>query len=231
MVFKTMADIVLSTAKKAHFVFIVIIFGIILPSCVSTMPYVRTLKDGNLEQRRKAAQDIQMLGKRGAPALPALSEAAVDQDPELRRCAIEAIGGLGKKAFDGSWVLIRALRDTDVHVRRAAVISIGNLYQFPTAAFPPLINCLGDKDSLVREFSIATFQGLGSAGVGSLVRALKNENVTIRKSAVIALGRLGPEAYFAITALKQAGQDENIEVSRLACDTVRKLSEEKTGRF
>jgi HEAT repeat protein len=198
-----------------------------LVSC-SSYKYAHLLDSGEITQRRKAAEDIQMLGTRGWPAHKALSKAAEDSDPELRRLAVEAIGGLGKKAFDEAWVLIRALRDKDVHVRRAAVVALSNLHQFPTAAFPPVINCLGDQDSLVRELTINTFEGLGTAGVGTLARALNNKNVQIRRSAVTALGRLGPEACFAMEALKQAGRDSDNEVSRLASDTVKKLAMSQT---
>jgi HEAT repeat protein len=213
-----------SAGKNILPIVALLISAIHLSSCSPAQRYIHILNTGDVAARCQAAQDIQALGDRGAPALEALIDAARSQDPELRRFAVEAIGGMGKKAFSGAHTLVRALSDKDVHVRRSAIIAIGNLDKFPTAAFPYFIVCLGDPDSLVREFTMNTFEDLGVAGVGTLARALKDTNVSVRRSAAMTLGRMGPEARYATEALKTAGRDSDIEVSRLAGNALRKIT-------
>jgi HEAT repeat protein len=202
----------------------------LLLACSSTRRHIQALTSNDIQAQKHAALELQRLGKRSRRAVPALMNiAAHHQDAELRRMAVEAIGSVEKRAWKARHVLTYCLCDENVHVRRAAVIAIGKMGKYPTSAFPNLIRCLGDRDSLVREFTMNSFEELGSNSVGTLVRALGDESVTVRRSAAITLGRLGQEAWIATGALKKACNDEDREVCRLASDALERVAVDREG--
>ncbi len=197
---------------------------ILLIGCGSTGPYIEALRGNDIGARREAAVQLQKQMPGARRALPELMRAAEDRDAELRCLAVQALGSMGKRAWSANVVLTAATRDKDVHVRRAAVVAMGKLGKFPTSAFPAFIACLGDPDSLVREFTMNTFEELGSNAVGTLVRALGDTCVVVRRSAAMTLGRLGEGATHAVSALQRAKSDQDSEVSRLAGEALKGLA-------
>lgn len=197
---------------------------LLLLSCSSTKVFIEDLKDSNPEVCYKAAAELQKLGPKAKKAMPALIEAAKDSDPFLRRLAIEALGSIGKNTTQTHEVLTSSLRDPDVDVRRAAVVALGKLKYFPSSAFPALSKLLGDEDRLIRELTMSTFEEMGTQVRGTLLRILKDPDPAIRRSAALIIGRTFDEGSdVVIRALKEAINDEDVEVRRLAEEALNRI--------
>ena len=132
--------------------------------------------------------------------------------PRLR--AVVDMGEQGRAAVPG---LLEAMGDPDPAVRYRAAIGLGNLKEAP-AATERLRQALRDPAAVVR---IAAARGLcligfESEGVPTLVAELKSPNEWVRVSAAYELDTLGARAAGALDALRQAREDENAYVQRIA---------------
>lgn len=124
--------------------------------------------------------------------------------------------------------ILNGLRQSDRRVRRQAAYALGQLDWRQDAACKSfqrllkseeidlLVKYLKDDDDVVRYSIAKAIAPLGSRAkpaVKHLTEALANENEYVRGYSAIALGRIGPDAAPAVSALIQlAGSDQSDEV-------------------
>jgi hypothetical protein len=135
----------------------------------------------------------------GAPAVPALIEAAGHPDWWVRDAAVETLGDIGPAAAASVPVLTEALGDESLQVRRHASEALGIAGQNGNEAVPGVVDSLGDPDEVTRRNAVLALARIGPAASGS-VPALKgvlgDEDRYVRGKAVEALRRIGtPEAH------------------------------------
>lgn len=114
---------------------------------------------------------------------------AARRDVELRDVAARLLGDVGDTAAVGP--LVELLKDWNPQVRAAAVRSLGRLRAQEAS---PVLFTLAREDPVffVRDWSIQALAEIGEPDVVPLaLEALDDEDVRIRRSAAIALGRVG----------------------------------------
>jgi HEAT repeat protein len=160
---------------------------------------VRALSDEDLIVRSAA---VGALARAGRAAIPALTQAIRNADPEVRRLAAEALGGMNDPAAVAP--LSVALKDPDYRVRRTAATSLGQTGQ--TSAIPHLLDALSDPDGGVGEAAANSLANLGAAAVQPLIARLGGNNPTVAYLAARALSAMGD---VSITALQGALNSPN----------------------
>jgi HEAT repeat protein len=208
---------------------------------------IADLKKGEKE-RTLALQELEQLGDKAAPAVPALMELVAGKDEFARVSAVIVLGKIGKPAaeplsraltakdedmrFYAAWglglvgppareaapLLATALTDKSPQVRRMAAFALGRVNPDPDAAAPALVAALGDDDADVRQAAAAALIPLGKAAVPGLVKAAQGKKDALRNLAIKTLGDLGAAAEPAIPALKALLQDK--ATAELAADAL-----------
>lgn len=126
------------------------------------------------------------LGKlRDARAVEPLIGALGHKENMVRIGAADALGQLGDiRAFEP---LLQILGDAEPKVREASAKALGQLGD--ARAVAPLINLLGDTKAA--NGAVAALVQLGNVSVQLLIKALENENLSVRQGAAKALAKLG----------------------------------------
>ena len=124
----------------------------------------------------------------------ALARAALgDQDPGVRAAAVGALGRCGTLTAGD---LIAALADADATVRRRAAEEAARHPTLPSG--PALLSTLADDDEGVLEAAVHALGELDPAPPGAAAAIAElvtgHGEVTVRETAVAALGSLGDEA-------------------------------------
>ena len=133
----------------------------------------------------------------GAPAVPALVEAAGHPDWWVRDAAVETLGDIGPDAVDAVPVLLKALGDESLQVRRHASEALGIAGQDSDEAVPGLIDSLGDPDEVIRRNAALALARIGPAAAGAvpaLGGLLRDDDRYVRGKALEALRRIGTSA-------------------------------------
>lgn len=151
---------------------------------------------GDLAVRRAAAQALISCGREAAPAcVDALEEAG------LREGAIEALIGIGPPALDALIQALKSTRSADARMAAArALAGIGSL------AVEPLAAMLRHPSVSVQEAAATALAELREFAVEPLVRMVTSsvEPDYVRRSATLALGRIGGEQVVAVLTAVQA---------------------------
>jgi HEAT repeat protein len=151
---------------------------------------VRTSRD---PAARLAA--VTALAQSGRPsAIPALLDAAGDEEGVIRREATWALEQLGA---EGEAEILRGLEDRRWWVRKAAAWA---LWTKGEHVAPPLEETLGrDEDAAVRRTAAWALGKIGAQrSVSPLAESLHDEDPSVRAAASWALGRLGEAAHRAL---------------------------------
>lgn len=115
-----------------------------------------------------------------------LARALRDGDWQVREVAIEALGQVGSPAVD---TLLKLLRDWEV--RKYAIAALGKIRD--ERVLNPLMQQLRNDE--FKDDAVNALVDLGGPAVQGLIAALKDKEETVRKCAVLALGRIkDPEA-------------------------------------
>lgn len=149
-----------------------------------------------------------------APLDPAVRLAIVavvdDGDPGIYQAAIEALVSIGTTTIvdDDVAGLIQQLDIGLPDARVDAAQRLGELGPYAAGAVPGLTNTLADPENPI-ELRIAAAQSLGligpdaEAAVSELILVLGNDNRRLSSTALVSLGRIGPQSR-TIPALLQA---------------------------
>lgn len=110
-----------------------------------------------------------------------LARALRDGDWQVREVAIEAMGQVGSPAVD---MLLKLLRDWEV--RKYAILALGRIRD--ERVLDPLMLQLRNDE--FKDDAIHALVELGEPSVEKLIGALRDKDENVRKSAVLALGRI-----------------------------------------
>jgi HEAT repeat protein len=126
-----------------------------------------------------------------------------DKDSDVRRAAAKGLAELGEEAKPAVADLIKATADKDLFVRRFAAEALGNVGAEAKSAVPSLAKLLGDEKPEVQLAAVEALPKLGPASVAALTAAVRdtNRSAAVRKKAAQGLGKIGPEARKAVSAL------------------------------
>jgi HEAT repeat protein len=109
--------------------------------------------------------------------------------------------------------LVPALDDPDPDIRLAAVISLAMQAEQAKPAVAKLLERLRDEHPLVRQAAADTLGTLQAVeAVEPLIALLHDGSVDVRRSAALALGKIGPAASRASEALAKALMDSDEDV-------------------
>ena len=171
--------------------------------------------------RSRAALALSTIGD--AHVIPALFPLLKDNDAEVRIAACVAIGKFrDPTTFDEITNVL--LDDPKIEVRQAAAKVLGETKH--PAAIPFLMEALHDsfwwyeKEQSARVL-LTAIENMGQAIVDSLIDALADREVTVRKYAAMVLGNL--KDVRAIEELGMAVYDLNHEVSQAAAEALAKF--------
>ena len=137
------------------------------------------LKDPDWVVRREAVITLGEMGDERC--VDPLARALRDGDWQIREVAIEAMGQVGSPAVE---TLLKLLRDWDV--RKYAILALGKIRD--ERVLDPLMLQLRNDE--FKDDAINALVELGEPSVPKLIAALKDKDESVRKSAVLALGRI-----------------------------------------
>ena len=161
------------------------------------------LASSDAERRRRGIEMMESLEPR--LVVPHLMQRLRDEDAGVRARAARALGPMAGPLLDAAPQLIEGLSDIDGGVRAACAEALGQAGALPHELLGPataaLGRAMGDAQFEVRlEVVRATARllrarALGAADLGALLGPLllraEDENVGVRRAAVVALGRAG----------------------------------------
>ena len=142
----------------------------------------------------------------------------------VRRNAVYALGQI--KDPSAVEALIAALKDKHVYVRKSAVWALGKTMD--VRAVKPLVVMLKDKDSRTQAQARVALTDIGKSAIGSLITALKDENVTARRNAALTLGEIKHSS--AIEALIAILKDKDSTVQSYSASALKKITGGNFGR-
>jgi HEAT repeat protein len=156
----------------------------------------KTLSADDSATRIAAAEELAKLADGAQPAAVALVKAMSDEDGSVRDWALAALEALGPPAAGDTDELVKLLTDARLNIAYWAATLIGRLGADADAAkvVPALIQALNDHADLA-----------------------------VRERSAWALGKIGPNAIDALTALKNVAGDPNLRLSRLAREAIDKI--------
>ncbi len=140
---------------------------------------VDLLNDPDWVVRREAVITLGEMGDERC--VDPLARALRDGDWQVREVAIEAMGQVGSPAVA---TLLKLLRDWDV--RKYAILALGKIRD--ERVLDPLMLQLRNDE--FKDDAINALVELGEPSVPKLIAALKDKDESVRKSAVLALGRI-----------------------------------------
>src|SRR5437870_5200221 len=99
---------------------------------------------------------------------------------------------------------LKALGDKDDGIRAKAAFALGKIGPDPKLAVKPLLKLLTEGNADVRRSASEALGQFKAAAVPGLIEALKDDVVSMKIEAALALGQIGPDAKAALLALKFA---------------------------
>lgn len=146
----------------------------------------------------------------GAASIPVLADLLHAPEPEVRWQSAGILGKLGPAARPAAPALAALLTDADLHVRTIAAQSLGEIHPDDDAIVASLASRLktGDRELVIRPLS-----GFGAAArdaIPDLIEILTSDSSShMRWEAARTLGKIGPAAKSAVSALIQATMDHD----------------------
>ena len=172
------------------------------------------LNDPDLVVRREAVITLGEMGDERC--VEPLVRALRDGDWQVREAAIDALGQVGSPAVEP---LLKQLRDWDI--RKSVIRALGRIKD--ERVLEPLVNQLrSDEFGLDATDALVT---LGEPAIVRLVAALKDKDESIRKQAVIALGRI--KSTLALDPLIEMLQDKDWFTRLTAAAALEKIGDER----
>jgi HEAT repeat protein len=145
-----------------------------------------------------------------------LAKALRDGDWQVREAAVEAIAQVGSPAVE---LLIKLLRDWDI--RKYAILALGKIRD--ERVLDPLMLQLRSDE--FKDDAIQALVELGEPAVERLIGALRDKDENVRKSAVLALGRIKSAA--AIDPLIDMTKDADWFIRLTAAAALESIGDER----
>lgn len=161
------------------------------------------LASGDVATRRNATYELNKLGAKAAPALPALIKALDDDDKQVWMNAIAAVAAIGPAARDAIPTLLAdfdsktASRQRSYYRDQVIIRTSYALTRIGPAAIPPLIDGLRSPDTMMRIGCARALGGMGPAAknaVPALIENLGHGDPAMQQDVIDALGAIGEAA-------------------------------------
>lgn len=182
------------------------------PRQALTRQIERLKKDGPREGRLAAARELVKLGDDAViAALDATnSVSGTDYSAQFSVPVWQAFAEVGT---DSMPALLKAAQSPQENVRTAAVGTLRELGPAAEPAMDLLAPLVKDKNRWVAGFACDTLGNVGSkasvAAIDALCQVVQQPESTVRRRAIVALGRIGPPARSATPVLKQVRQGDD----------------------
>ncbi|HMF13031.1 MAG TPA: HEAT repeat domain-containing protein, partial [Gemmataceae bacterium] len=156
--------------------------------------------------RAEAAVVLARAGSEGAPAIPALDRAALDDSKlPVRLHATMALAEIGGHAAATVRTALHLLKDPDGRVRSAAARAFGCFGRDAESAVEELEATLGDPDLEAAAQAASSLGRIGAkTAVPALIRAFKHGEGDLPYTAADALAELAPRSKGVVSALTAA---------------------------
>jgi HEAT repeat protein len=178
-----------------------------------------------LDLRRSATLAIRSIDPK--PAVKSLIKALDDTDPGIRSLAADALGSIEADAHGAVDKLSKMSKESpDPEERESATKALGNIDPTNKKVRSTLNQALTDSSWRVRSASADILAKINpqQEDITPLIKALKNQNSTLRTFAAIALGVLEAKAKEAVPHLQNALQtDHNPYVRAQAATALGKI--------
>ena len=190
---------------------------------------VRALNDGSAKVRAVAAKAVLSLPP--SDSVPLLLPLLQDRDEFTRRETVYALGLTHSRSATAA-VVDRLLNDKEDGVRAAAAVALGDIAdQTSVVTLSTVLTGEAKRkgksernDFVLRASATALGRIRSPAGVPALITALQNEKLPsdVRREAATALGVIRDPT--AINALNQAVNSSDPYLSRIALESLKKIS-------
>ena len=175
-------------------------------------PQLHFLEADRALLRERSAEQLGIIGERGAPAMTILIPALDDDRPGV---VSEVQRALRRISQHGPLLPLQGLVDANPLVRARTAEVLSDLGSRAKPAVPALVGALADPEEDVRH-SAARALGATAAGeaiaVPALVRALNDPAGRVRGASAEALGEIGAVAQTAVPALVEKLKDPEVAV-------------------
>ena len=151
-----------------------------------------------------------------------LTEQLKSSDATARRSAARALGALGTDAAFATPALEAALADEDSEVRRLATFALGQIGPAAQSTLPALAKLLKDQQLSVRlsaAFAAQKIEPANEIYVPVLVQAMQMGEGGV----IVSVGRMGPEAAWAVPTLIALLKDGRPGIRRLSAETLGRI--------
>jgi HEAT repeat protein len=135
---------------------------------------------------------------------------------------------MGPDALGAESALIAGLEDADPHVRAVCAAALPQAGIPAERGVPALMKQLQTEPAVVAVETLGAYRGGASRSIPQLLELIETPatNADMRRSAVLALGRIGPDALPALPALLRALGDDRVTVREAAATTIGLLGQE-----
>jgi HEAT repeat protein len=145
-----------------------------------------------------------------------------DKEPFVRRSAVEALGFMGWEDEATLKAILDVVDDKDGDVRCRSVLILESIGVEKQGVEDALIKLLKDPAPFVRTQAARALKHSKGA-VPALIEALKDEDVIVRRCAVVSLGEIGIDAKSALPAVRGLLKDKDSQVRDRAAEAVKKI--------
>lgn len=174
---------------------------------------VHQLRDPNVINRRRAADDLAKVPPPADSALEPLRLALCDPDSIVRLRAARALGQLGAVALPS---LLENLNSPELAVRQKVMIALREYRGDILPALPAIVAHLEETDFNLNADVRHTLVRIGAPAVPLLIEATQHACKLVRVGACETLGQMGVEAAPAIEALARCANDADETVRVIA---------------
>jgi HEAT repeat protein len=185
---------------------------------------LKALRDGDARVRDSAVRALGKAGVRSrAAVVPPLSEALKDDDKSVRRAAARALAEDLPLNDADLPILLGMLRQSDVEIQVEAARGLKKLGASAKPAKSLLLAEMHQGNVDLRRAAIAALAevGVGKDDVPVLEAALKDNDVEVRRHALEAASRLGPDARPLVPLVADAARQWRIR--KPALETLARL--------
>ncbi|MBI3462968.1 MAG: HEAT repeat domain-containing protein [Planctomycetes bacterium] len=184
---------------------------------------VRRLADENSSTRWEAAK---ALAKAGPSAIPPVVAAIANENAEKRKLVLEILGAIGMRDKAAVATIRNALKDDAEPVRAEAwhiLLSTGT----GDFDFDDVLSILHDRKYRVQAlWLLPRCSPDAESAIPHLIRALEDDDWSVRHAATGALAEIGPQARAAVPLLVRALKDQSRDVRRNAATALGKMASE-----
>lgn len=205
------------------------LFKNITPDYLNAIPYlIEALTDGEPKVASKAAAILAKFGKKAVFAIYGLKNCAESAiEAEVRQAAEDAMAVIGNNPVEGFSQAVENLSSPNGFIRVYSAELIGSLGVAARNAVPYLKDIVQDSDANVRVAAIkalAEMKHYAAPAVSVIIERLTiDDNIEVRKNAILSLAKIGPAATGVKEALIDASSSDDKEISEVALSNLGKL--------